>query len=127
VHGLVAPLGGRCGVAHGVGCARLLAPVLAANVAALRARAPASPVLVRYGLVAGALADSTEARAPEELPDALAELVASLPVPGLGSLGVSRADVAPIVAGSRAGSMKFNPIELTDDELARALERALEG
>jgi hypothetical protein len=48
-----------------------------------------------------------------------------LPVPTLGSLGVSREQAGSIVAGSRAGSMKWNPIELTDDELARALDEAL--
>ena len=124
VHGLVAPLGGKCGVAHGVGCARLLAPVVAANLEALRGRAPSSPTLARYAIAAAALTGSPAARA-EDLPRALVDLVGSLPVPSLAALGVTRDAFPAIVAGSRAGSMKWNPVELTDDELGRALDAAL--
>ena len=42
VHGLVAPLGGRCAIPHGIGCACLLVETMRANLAALRARAPAA-------------------------------------------------------------------------------------
>lgn len=126
VHGLVAPLGGHTGVAHGVGCARLLAPVLAVNVAALRSRAPTSPALARYAAVAAALTGSPAATA-DDLPRALAELVQSLPVPSLASLGLAPASFAAIVAGSRAGSMKWNPVVLTDEELTLALDSAVRG
>jgi alcohol dehydrogenase class IV len=122
VHGLVAPLGGKCGVAHGVGCARLLAPVVLANVSALRARAPESPALARYAEVAAALTGSSDPLAPETVPRILQELVASLPVPALKPLATAQAQA--IVADSRAGSMAWNPVELTDEELTRALEQA---
>ena len=42
VHGLAAPLGGMFGAAHGELCATLLPHVMAANLRALRERAPAS-------------------------------------------------------------------------------------
>ena len=43
VHGFASPLGGAFPIPHGAACAVLLAPVAAANVAALRAREPAAP------------------------------------------------------------------------------------
>src|SRR5262249_56501883 len=43
VHGLAGAVGGTVAVPHGVACAVLLAPVMEANVAALRARPPRHP------------------------------------------------------------------------------------
>jgi alcohol dehydrogenase class IV len=113
VHGLVAPLGGRCSIPHGIGCACLLVETMKANVAALRARAPRSAALERYEKVARRLSFET----PEKLADGLASLRRLLGVGSLASYGVTKDDVAPIVKASRGGSMKYNPIELTDAEL----------
>lgn len=113
VHGLVAPLGGRCSIPHGIGCACLLVETLKANVTALRARAPRSVALERYEKVARRLSFET----PEKLADGLASLRRLLGVGSLASYGVTKDDVAPIVKASRGGSMKYNPIELTDAEL----------
>src|SRR6185503_10862979 len=79
VHGLVAPLGGRCAIAHGIGCACLLIETMKANLAALRARAPQSPALERYEKVARRLSFRT----PEALVEGLATLRRLL---GVGSL-----------------------------------------
>jgi alcohol dehydrogenase len=84
-----------------------------ANVAALRARAPRSAALERYEKVARRLSFET----PEKLADGLASLRRLLGVGSLASYGVTKDDVAPIVKASRGGSMKYNPIELTDAEL----------
>jgi len=113
VHGLVAPLGGRCAIPHGIGCACLLVETMRANLAALRARAPRSVALERYEKVARRLSFET----PEKLADGLASLRRLLGVGSLASYGVTKDDVAPIVKASRGGSMKYNPIELTDAEL----------
>jgi len=122
VHGLVAPLGGRCAVPHGIGCACLMAVCVAMNVEALRERAPGSPALGRYGEIARALG------APEDTPEGavrqFAALRRDLGVGSLSSYGMKPEDVGPIVAGSRGGSMKYNPVELTDAELERVLRAA---
>jgi len=56
VHGLAGVLGGTVAVPHGVACATLLAPVIEANVAALRAAGPPdSPALARYAEAAACL------------------------------------------------------------------------
>jgi len=121
VHGLVAPLGGRCSIPHGIGCACLLVETMKANVAALRARAPRSAALERYEKVAKRLSFET----PEKLADGLAALRRLLGVGSLASYGVTKDDVGPIVKASRGGSMKYNPVELTDAELEGIVTAAM--
>jgi alcohol dehydrogenase len=114
-------LGGRCKVAHGYGCAALLPETLRANLSALRARAPGSPALGRYAEVARALG----CPGPDEAIEALADLRARLGTPRLGALGAGPDDVAAIVRDARAGSMKTNPVVLTDGELEGILRQAM--
>src|SRR5262245_21851209 len=111
VHGLVAPLGGRFAVPHGMGCACLLTATMRTNIKALRERAPESPALARYAEIDAALANA---------PD-LDRLRSELGVPSLGEFGLSADQTADVIAGSRAGSMNYNPITLTDSELDRIL------
>jgi alcohol dehydrogenase class IV len=121
VHGFAAPLGGLFPVPHGVACARLLAPVTAANIRALRERAADSPALARYDEVARILTSSPDARA-EDAVAWLAELVAELEVPPLAHFGVGVDEIPRVVEkAKRASSMKGNAIELTDGELAWVL------
>jgi alcohol dehydrogenase class IV len=121
VHGLVAPLGGRCAIPHGIGCACLLVETMKANLAALRERAPQSPALERYEKVARRLSF----KSPEDLADGLASLRRLLGVGTLSSYGATKDDVLPIVKSARGGSMKYNPIELTDGELEGIVRSAL--
>jgi alcohol dehydrogenase len=93
VHGLVAPLGGRCAVPHGMGCACLLSATMNMNI---------------------------------EVPD-LDRLRRDLGVPSLESFGMSPKEIPAVIAGSRAGSMNYNPIVLTDAELERILLNTLHG
>lgn len=123
VHGLVAPLGGRCRIAHGTGCACLLVETLRANVRALRERAPASPALARYAEVAAALGHGEIEAALENL----RSLRTRLGVRPLGSYGVAAAELPGIVKDSRGGSMRSNPVELTDAELEGVLRDCLAG
>jgi alcohol dehydrogenase class IV len=121
VHGLVAPLGGRCAIPHGIGCACLLVETMKTNLVALRQRAPQNPALERYEKVARRLSF----RSPEDLAEGLASLRRLLGVAPLASYGVSADDIAPIVKASRGGSMKYNPIELTDAELEGIVRASL--
>jgi alcohol dehydrogenase len=114
-HGLVAPLGGRSAVPHGMGCACLLPATIRTNVEALRERAPESNALRRYTDVSEAL---------EDVPD-LDALRRDLGVPSLSAFGLTKAEIPSIIAGSRAGSMRYNPIVLSDAELERILVAAL--
>lgn len=125
VHGLAAPLGGRCPVPHGAACACLLPHTIAANVAALRRRAPDHPALARYEEVA-AMVNAGDP-SPERAASALERLRRLLGVPPLASFGFSAGQLEAVVAGSRGGSMRYNPVELTDGELEGILRSAHES
>jgi alcohol dehydrogenase class IV len=125
VHGFAAPAGGMFEAPHGAVCAALLAPVMAVNAHALAARAPGHPATGRFdelGFLLTGAAHGGSAKAVTWLTDLQHELA----VPGLGSYGMTAADVPTLVEKAKAASsMKGNPIVLTDDELAEIALRAL--
>jgi alcohol dehydrogenase class IV len=125
VHGFAAPLGGMFDAPHGAICARLLPLVMAENVHALRARAPEHPVLARYETVARLLTGQATAQIEDGVRWAM-ELVAELEIPSLATYGMSESDIPAVVARAKvASSMKGNPVDLDEHELASILERAL--
>ena len=125
VHGFAAPLGGMFPVPHGVACARLLPPVVDANVRALRQRESGSPALARYDEVARILTGRADAVA-EDGAAWLRALGAELAVPPLSDYGITERDVPSVVEKARrASSMQGNPIALTDSELAEVLRAAI--
>jgi len=121
VHGFAGPIGGMFSAPHGAVCAALLAPVMAANIAALRARAPGSQALLRYGEIASWLTGRAKAK-PEAGLRHIEALVAKLQIPTLSAYGVRLEDFHEIVAqAQRASSMKANPLVLTAEELSGVL------
>jgi len=128
VHGLAAPLGAFFPLPHGVACGTLVAAVTAANIDALKARAPASPALPKYAEIGRRFAmqkglDGDAARA--FLVATLRQWEERLALPRLAACGVTAENIPRIVAHSRGSSMRTNPIELTDSELAAILEERL--
>jgi alcohol dehydrogenase class IV len=125
VHGFAGPIGGMFPAPHGAICARLLPPVMAANVEALQQRVPSSPALARFDEVARLLTGDPAARASDGV-TWVADLVDALSIPRLAAHGIAPADLPEIVAKSQqASSMKANPIELSADELTAILHQAL--
>ncbi|MCB9701623.1 MAG: iron-containing alcohol dehydrogenase [Myxococcales bacterium] len=127
VHGFAGPIGGMFPAPHGAVCARLLPPVVAANVAALRARRgdAAAASLDRYLEVARLLTGW-----PDATIDAgvawLARLADELGIQRLAAYGVGEAEIPAIVAAARrSSSMRGNPVELSDDALASILRAAI--
>jgi alcohol dehydrogenase len=126
VHGLSAPLGGFFPIPHGVVCGTLVADTTRVNVAALRARAPEDVALAKYARAWMRLADREgppPPDAPERLGSLLEDWAKRLDLPRLRDYGMGEEDVTRVVAGSRGGSMKTNPIVLEDEEIA-AIVRA---
>ena len=125
VHGLAGVIGGTADVPHGMACAALLAPVIDANVRALRSARPGSPALYRYTEAARLLTG----RPAASIEDGLAwirETNTMLAVPGLGTFGVrpqDAGDVAAKAAGS--SSMRGNPVALSHGDLRAVLLQAL--
>lgn len=128
VHGLAQPLGSLFPVPHGVACGTMLAAATAANLQALRERAPESVALEKYARVGRLLTGDTgldEAAAAQALVDTLAGWIEKLSLPHLGSFGITADDIPAIVAASRNNSMKSNPVLLTDGEIAAMVRQRL--
>lgn len=133
VHGIAGPFGGMFDSPHGAVCAALLAPVMSANVRAMRERDADSPALPRYRELARVLTGDPGAT----FEDGLAWVrgtVDALGVPGLSTYGLQlgtgpgdadSADLTDLVTRSlRSSSMKGNPITLTREETADVVRSA---
>jgi alcohol dehydrogenase len=128
VHGVAAPLGAALPIPHGVACGAVLAPATAANIAALAERDPDGPGLARYaeaGRILAADSGLGDAAARDALVDLLSSWTERLGIGGLGVLGLTAEAIPAIVAGSRGGSMRTNPVMLTDAEVTGVLAAAM--
>jgi len=125
VHGLAGVVGGTAPVPHGAACAALLAPVIEANVRALRSGPPGHPALDRYAEAARLLT----ARPDATIDDGLAwirETITRLAIPGLAAFGVRAQHTGAIAAqAARSSSMQGNPVVLSDGDLRAILLTAL--
>lgn len=125
VHGLAGVIGGMFGAPHGAVCAILLPRVMAANLAALRSRDPANAALPRYDEIARWVTGRDNAQANDGV-EWVSRLVSDLQIPKLSAYGLAAGQTSDLVEKStHASSMKANPIILTRDELAAAVELAI--
>ena len=128
VHGLAQPLGSLFPVPHGVACGTTVASATRVNLEALRQRLPGSPTLMKYAQVGRLLsgkAELSEAKAQQALVEVLEQWTDQLNLPKLGHFGIGETDIPAIVANSRGNSMKTNPIELGDEEIAAIIRPRL--
>ena len=124
VHGSAAPLGGQWKAPHGALCAALLPHGMAANVVALRARAPQHPALERYAVIAHLLTGRNEANAEEGI-EWVRALCAELDILDCAPGGFAEADFPAVVEkAARASSMQANALPLTNEELLAVLTDA---
>ncbi len=124
VHGLAAPLGAFFPIPHGVACGTLVATATRVNIETLQARAAGHPALEKYAQVGRLLSRQgqlSQAEAHAALIDTLAAWTHELNLPTLAHYGVTHADIPRIVANSRGSSMKTNPVDLEDGEIAAIL------
>jgi alcohol dehydrogenase class IV len=125
VHGFAGAIGGMSHAPHGMICAALLPHVMEANLRALRQRELRHDSLRRYESVGRLLTGKATASADDAV-TWVRQLARDLKIPSLGSYGVVAADMAEIIQkGAKAGSMKTNPIALTNEEQREILEQAL--
>ena len=126
VHGLAGPIGGRFPVPHGVACGTLVAPATRVSIEALaRDHGWAHPALAKYAAVGRLLAD--EAAVGVEagcllLVEALDRLTAELGLPRLSEYGIAASDLSGFIS---AGVNKFNPVELSGEEIQGILRERL--
>lgn len=119
-HGVAAALGVHCDVPHGLACAVMLPVALRANFAFSRSR------LAELARTVLRVADGDEAHAANAFVDRVVTLCREVGVPRrLGDLGVQSEQLPALARGSRGNSMRGNPRDLDDGELARMLEEML--
>jgi alcohol dehydrogenase class IV len=125
VHGLAGPLGARFSIPHGIICAALLPPVIAANISALRVESPEHPTLQRYETIAGILTRESDAGSLEKF---LVGLLKELNIPPLSKFGLNESHIPQLMPLSRqSSSMKYNPVKLSDEALAGILRAGIAG
>ena len=131
VHGLASPLGAFFPCPHGVVCGTLVAEATEINLRALQEREPNSIALSKYAQI-GALLSNESINIPTKssdlahrLVDILRNWTTQLALPKLSTYGMHTTDIEKVVANCRGGSMKTNPIVLTDVEIHELLQRRL--
>ncbi len=128
VHGLASPLGAFFPIPHGVICGTLVAAATSANIDALGVRDRDGLALDKYARVGNLLKGkqhNNPSNAHESLVLILTEWTERLKLPPLSVYGIQEADLPRIVAHCRGGSMKTNPIVLSDEELTAILRQRL--
>jgi alcohol dehydrogenase class IV len=138
VHGLAGVIGGIADVPHGIACATLLAPVIEANVQALRSRGDGvqrgqggqgvqgvHPALDRYARAARLLTGEPAASVQDGLAW-IRQTLTLLAVPGLATFGIGPQHADEIAAKAlTSSSMQGNPVVLSHGDLKATLLRAL--
>ena len=125
VHGLAGVIGGTADVPHGMACAALLAPVIEANVRALRSAPLGSRALDKYAEAAQLLTGKPGASVKDGLAW-IGETLTLLGVPGLAAFGLGAEQADAIAAAALASSsMRGNPVPLNQDQLAAVFLEAL--
>ena len=135
VHGLAGVIGGIADVPHGIACATLLAPVIEANVQALRSQGHGvqggqgvqgvHPALDRYARAARLLTGEPAASVQDGLVW-IRQTLSLLAVPGLATFGIGPQHADEIAAKAlTSSSMQGNPVALSHGDLKAILLRAL--
>jgi alcohol dehydrogenase class IV len=98
---------------------------MAANLGALRSRAPESPALDRYAEVARLLTGDSQCNADDGVMW-VKRLTETLRIPSLSAWGIAESDIPSVIERTaRASSTKANPIALNNSELASVANSAL--
>ncbi|MPQ77351.1 iron-containing alcohol dehydrogenase [Hydrogenovibrio sp. JE_KL2] len=135
VHGLAGPIGAFFEAPHGIVCAKLLAPITAANIETLQKQENAfsQATLHKYARIGRLLTDEKVIEpSPETLENDLSNLISNLqllteryaPI-SLSEYGMTPCQLDPVIENCRSGSMLGNPVVLSDQQLQNALYQTL--
>ena len=122
VHGFAGPIGGMFHVPHGAVCAALLPSVMLVNAETLSNRGNDFEKLSRFEDVARWVTGVENATIEEGI-EWIASLCKKMEVPRLSELGIKKTQFPAIIEKSKnSSSMKGNPIQLSEREMAKVLE-----
>ena len=125
VHGFASSVGGLYAIPHGLICARMMGPVNSITVRKLRETGKNPGALQKYSRIGKLFSpnkNSTDNLYIDLLLDTIERWTEEFGIAGLGNFGVTSKDISGIV--DKTGN-KNNPVGLTKDELAEALEKAM--
>ena len=126
VHGLAGPIGAFFEAPHGIVCAKLLAPITAANIEALLEADAHSVTLEKYRKIGRLFnPDMAEDQLLAGLLKTLTAYAETYTPQGLAEFGLSMDNIQPVLASCRSGSMLGNPVTLSDAQLINALQSSL--
>jgi len=128
VHGLASPIGAYFPMPHGEVCGSLLFEAVRLNIDAIQRREPDNIALLKYAeagrIMAGdhSLDDET---ARDRLLDLLQTWTNRFNMPLLSNYGIGEADIPRLIANASPGSMKTNPLALTEAEISDLIQSRL--
>ncbi|MBZ4195000.1 MAG: iron-containing alcohol dehydrogenase [Candidatus Contendobacter sp.] len=128
VHGLASPLGAFFPIPHGVICGTLIGAATRVNLHALQERDLSNLAQQKYAQASAILHGRPFTGLDESctaLLTLLDEWTERLALPRLNAYEIRESDFNRIIAHSRGGSMKTNPITLSDAEIADVLRQRL--
>ncbi|WP_024850266.1 iron-containing alcohol dehydrogenase [Hydrogenovibrio kuenenii] len=135
VHGLAGPIGAFFEAPHGIVCARLLAPITAANIKSLQQQndETVQSTLIKYARIGRLLSDEKQTEPTNEtlntdllkLIEILQHMTERYAPQSLAEYGITPCQLDPVIANCRAGSMLGNPVVLSDTQLLDAIYESL--
>lgn len=126
VHGLAGPIGAFFEAPHGIVCAKLLAPITAANIETLLKTDPSSIVLKKYQQIGRLFnPELAEGQLLEGLLKTLKTYSDTYTPHELSVFGLSMDNIQPVLNTCRSGSMLGNPVTLSDEQLLNAIQACL--
>jgi alcohol dehydrogenase len=128
VHALASPIGAYFPMPHGEVCGSLLFTATRLNIEAMLSREPNNAGLFKYAEAGRMMAsdnqlDDTAAR--DFLLNLLQTWTNRFDMPLLSAYGVQEADIAKLIANASPGSIKTNPVALSNAEIAALIKSRL--
>ncbi len=128
VHALASPIGAYFPMPHGEVCGSLLFEATRLNIEAMLSREPNNTGLFKYAEAGRIMAGDnhlkdTAARA--YLLNLLQAWTSRFDMPLLSAYGVSEADISKLIANASPGSIKTNPVALSNMEIAALIRSRL--
>ena len=125
MHGFASTIGGYFDIPHGVICSALMGPVNNITVKGLQQKDPHHIALQKYAIVGKMFAkeeNKSDAYYIQFILTMIDELTKRLEIPRLSAFNLTGKDIDRIVSGS---DNKNNPVKLSPEQMAEALEMAL--
>lgn len=126
VHGIAGPMGGLIDAAHGDICGSLLLSALQKNISILQGNPSLNSLALQKYQNLAKLLTSDQTASLNDLIEWVKKLIEKLEIPSLSELNFSKTFITDLSRDSlHSSSMKGNPIQLSEKDVASIIENAL--